>query len=87
MKTPNSSNIKVINERTIPDAAHIRRHGRLGSMVSNSVLQVRNKTHAAFTYAAQVWLTCNSSDEYRIVQGDNGAYHPSARIVRIEIQI
>ena len=29
LKTPNSSNIKVINERTIPDAAHIRRHGRL----------------------------------------------------------
>ena len=29
LKTPNSSNIETIDERTIPDAAHIRRHGRL----------------------------------------------------------
>ena len=72
-KTPNSSNIKVIDERTIPDAAHIRRHGRLGSMVSNSVLQARNKTHAAFAYAAPSLAVLYSSDEYRNVQGDNGA--------------
>lgn len=30
LKTPNSSNITMIDERTIPDAAHFRRHGRLG---------------------------------------------------------
>ena len=29
LKTPNSSNIMVIYKRTIPDAAHVRRHGRL----------------------------------------------------------
>ena len=58
-----------------------------GSMVSNSEVQVYDKTHAAFTYAAPSLAVLYSSDEYRNVQGDNGAYYPSARIIRTEIQV
>lgn len=78
----------MIDKRTIPDAAHIRRHGRIwlyGLQFSDTGL--RQDSCGASDAAPSLAVLYSSSDEYRNVQGDNGAYYPSARITRIEIQV